>query len=423
VTGGINFDASSAFGEDERWQLFPRLGASWVLSDEPAFANSVGSVFSSLRVRGAYGQTGGQPPGAYTRFANYNDVSYAGRPGLVASTIVGNPNLKPERQREFEVGFDAGVIEDRAQLEFTYYDKKTRDLVLQVPVPRSTGALTQFQNIGVLTNKGVEVSLNTININRPNFTWRTRLTYAANRNRIEELAASSDTLIFGYLNAVIEGQPVGVFYGGIYARDEDGNIVYAPVTADSLLLPVRGRDTLTLPGGVTSTPFANRIIGDPNPDFTMALSNTFDLPRGIQLSVLLDGRFGNDVANFTRRITEFFGSDKILEREANGDTIPMTFGRNPAGRISIYEEYIEDGSFIKLREVAVSKRFEGAWLGRVGAQSMTLRLAGRNLHTWTDYRGLDPEVNLFSAQTVARGVDFATIPLPRTFVANLTFTF
>src|SRR5690606_31077689 len=144
---------------------------------------------------------------------------------------------------------------------------------------------------------------------------------------------------------------------------------------------------------------AQRIIGDPNPDFTMALSNTFELPQGFQVNVLLDGRFGNDVANFTRRITEFFGSDAILEREANGDTIPMTFGRNPAGRIQIYEEYIEDGSLIKLREVAVSKRFEGAWLGRVGAESMTLRLAGRNLHTWTDYRGLDPEVNLFSAQT------------------------
>lgn len=423
VTGGVNFDASSAFGADERWQLFPRLGASWVLSDEPAVSEALGSVVSSLRLRAAYGQTGGQPPGAYTRFANFVDVSYAGRPGLVASTIVGNPNLKPERQREYEFGFDAGVIDDRAQLEFTYYDKKTKDLVLQVPVPRSTGALTQFQNIGVLTNKGIELALNTINVNRPNFTWRTRVSYATNKNRIQQLATSSDTLISGYLNAVIEGQPVGVFYGGIYARDPDGNIVYAPVTADSLLLPVRGRDTLTLPGGVTSTPFANRIIGDPNPDFTMALSNSFDLPQGFQVSVLLDGRFGNDVANFTRRITEFFGSDAILEREASGDTIRQTFGRNPAGRIQIYEEYIEDGSFIKLREVAVSKRFEGPWLGRVGAESMTLRLAGRNLHTWTDYRGLDPEVNLFSAQTVARGVDFATIPLPRTFVANLTFTF
>ncbi len=222
---------------------------------------------------------------------------------------------------------------------------------------------------------------------------------------------------------MVEGQPVGVFYGGVYARNPDGSINYANVTADSLRLPVRGRDTVTLAGGVTATPFAQRVIGDPNPDFTATFSNTFDLPSGVQFSFLLDGRFGNDVANFTRRITEFFGSDAILALEASGDTVQRTFGRNPAGRIQIYEEYIEDGSFVKLREVAISKRFEGAWLSPVGATSMTLRLAGRNLHTWTDYRGLDPEVNLFSAQTVARGVDFATIPLPRTFVANLTFTF
>ena len=422
-TGGINFDASSAFGQDARLQFFPRASASWVLGEEPAFADAVGNFLSSFRLRAAYGETGGQPPGAYTRFDNFVNTSFAGLPGLVASTIVGNPDLKPERQREYEFGFDAGAFEDRAQLEVTYYDKLTKDLVLSVPVSPSTGALSQFQNIGVLSNKGIELALNTININRPNFTWQSRISYAANRNEIEQLAASSDTLIFGYLNAVIEGQPVGVFYGNIYARNPDGSINYANVTADSLLLPVRGRDTLTVAGGVTSTPFANRVIGDPNPDFTATFSNTFDLPSGVQFSFLLDGRFGNDVANFTRRITEFFGSDKILELEASGDTVSRTFGQNPAGRIQIYEEYIEDGSFLKLREVAVSKRFEGAWLSQLGAGSMTLRLAGRNLHTWTDYSGLDPEVNLFSAQTVARGVDFATIPLPRTFVANLTFTF
>lgn len=422
-TGGINFDASSAFGEDARLQFFPRVGASWVLSEEPAFSDAIGSFLSSFRLRAAYGETGGQPPGAYTRFDNFNNTSFAGLPGLVASTIVGNPDLKPERQREYEFGFDAGAFGDRAQLEVTYYDKLTKDLVLNVPVAPSTGALSQFQNIGVLSNKGIELALNTININRPNFTWQSRISYAANRNRIEQLAASSDTLIFGYLNAVVEGQPVGVFYGGVYARNPDGSINYANVTADSLRLPVRGRDTVTLAGGVTATPFAQRVIGDPNPDFTATFSNTFDLPSGVQFSFLLDGRFGNDVANFTRRITEFFGSDAILALEASGDTVQRTFGRNPAGRIQIYEEYIEDGSFVKLREVAISKRFEGAWLSPVGATSMTLRLAGRNLHTWTDYRGLDPEVNLFSAQTVARGVDFATIPLPRTFVANLTFTF
>jgi TonB-linked SusC/RagA family outer membrane protein len=419
LTGGVNVDASSAFGDDERWQFFPRVGASWVVGEEPALAGVFSGALSSLRLRGAYGQTGGQPPGAYSRFDNYINTSFAGRPGLIASNIIGNPGLKPERQREFEFGFDLGAFNDRAQVEFTYYDKLTTDLVLSVPVPLSSGATQQLQNIGELTNKGVEPALNTVNFDRPNFTWRSRLTWAANRNKITKLVTSSDSLLFGYLNYVMVGQPVGIFYGGVYARTADGQIAYARVTADSLLLPVRGQDTLATGARVN----AARILGDPNPDFTASFSNTFDLPGGIQVSTLLDGRFGNEVANFTRRITEFFGSDAALALEARGDTIRQTFGRNPAGRINIYEEYVEDGSFVKLREVSLAKRFEGAWLQRAGAESVTLRLSGRNLYTWTDYRGLDPEVNLFSAQTVARGVDFATIPLPRTFAASLNFTF
>ncbi len=426
LTGGLNFEASSAFGEDSRWQSFPRVGASWVVGEEPFFEESLGTFFSSLRVRAAYGQTGGQPPGAYFRFANFDNTSFAGRAGLVESTIRGNPELKPERQREWELGADAGWWGDRILLEGTYYDKRTTDLVLNVPLPASSGALRQFQNIGVLTNKGVELTLSTINLARPNLTWRSRLTYAANRNRIERLSASSDTIVVGYLNAVIEGQPIGVFYGGVYLRDANGNRVHRDTTIGTNLyrnMPRRLRDSVVVGGVVTSRPFANRIIGDPNPDFTLALLNTVELPRGIELTVLLDGRFGNDVANFTRRITEFFGADKHIEKEITGDTTAFTYARNPVGRINIYEEYIEDGSFVKLREVAVTIPVGASLVRRIGGTGASIRLAGRNLHTWTDYTGLDPEVNLFSESTVARGVDFATLPLPRTFTAGLTINF
>ena len=425
LTGGVNFEASSAFGEDSRWQSFPRVGASWVIGEEPLFEGAE-RLFSSLRLRAAYGQTGGQPPGAYFRFANFDNTSFAGRAGLVESTIRGNPELKPERQREWEIGADAGWWGDRILLEGTYYDKRTTDLVLNVPLPASSGALRQFQNIGVLTNKGVELALNTINVARPNFTWRSRLTYAANRNRIERLTASSDTIIVGYLNAVIEGQPIGVFYGGVYQRDASGNRIHRDTTISGVLyrnMPRRLRDSVVVGGVVTSRPLANRIIGDPNPDFTMALLNTVELPRGIELSVLLDGRFGNDVANFTRRITEFFGADKNVEKEIRGDTVPFTYARSPVGRINVYEEYIEDGSFVKLREVALSIPLSASLVSRIGGRGATIRLAGRNLYTWTDYTGLDPEVNLFSESTVARGVDFATLPLPRTVSAGLTINF
>ena len=146
LTAGLNYEASSAFGEDQRWQLFPRLGLSWVAQENTG--DSFFEPMSSLRLRAAYGETGGQPPGLYDRFANYINTSFGGRPGLIPSTIASNPALKPERQREFEGGFDLGLLDDRLVLEVTGYDQKTTDLVLSVPLPLSSGFAQQRQNVG-----------------------------------------------------------------------------------------------------------------------------------------------------------------------------------------------------------------------------------------------------------------------------------
>jgi TonB-linked SusC/RagA family outer membrane protein len=426
LTGGVNVEAASAFGPDERWQAYPRASASWLLHEEPFFRDGgLGRRISTLRLRLAYGQTGGQPPNQYAQFDNYVNVSFAGKPGLVASNLHGNPGLRPERQAEIEGGMDLGLLRDRALAELTYYHRRTSDLVLSVPLPPSTGQSSQLQNVGVLSDRGWEAALTTVNVDRPNFTWRSRLSLAHDRNRVDKLVTPTDTLVFDYLNAVIQGQPIGVFFGGYYARNADGSIMYAPVNVTmqgkpyTLTLPVRALDTL--PTGAVVP--ARRVIGDPNPSLIASLSNSFQLGRRLELSVLLDGRFGNKVANFTRRITELFGVDKEVAREITGDTIPRTFSLNPAGRSLIYEEYIEDGSFVKLREIALAIHFDPGFVRHFGAQTMDVRLAARNLHTWTNYRGLDPEVNLFAASTVSRGVDFADTPIPRSFTASVNFTF
>ncbi|HEX9506605.1 MAG TPA: TonB-dependent receptor, partial [Acidimicrobiia bacterium] len=361
----------------------------------------------------------------YGRFSNFVNVGFSGNPGLVASSLMGNPALKPERQREIEGGADIGVFGDRALLEVTYYHKRTFDLVLAAPLPLSTGFSSQLQNVGVLRNKGWELALTTVNLNTSKLGWRSTLSLAANRSLVEKLVTASDTLVFGYLNAVIPGQPLGVFYGGVYVRDAAGHIVYQDTTIGGVLyrqMPLRARDTVQTAAGPTF-PFAQRIIGDPNPKLLASLMNTFDLGRRVQFSILFDGRFGNDVANFTRRITEFFGASKVIEREISRDTFPRTFTLNPTGRINIYEEYIEPGGFVKLREVAVRFRFDQPWVRKLGAETLDLRLAGRNLVTWTNYSGLDPEINLFTENTVARGVDFANTPLPRSFTASVTLHF
>jgi TonB-linked SusC/RagA family outer membrane protein len=420
VTAGGNLEGSSAFGADQRFQFFPRLSASYELGKEPFFRDgALGDFFSTLRLRAAYGQTGGQPPSNYLNQVTYLNVSYGGLPGLRPNTLAPNPNLKPERQREVEGGFDATFLDSRASLEVSLYDKRTSDLVLSVPLAPTSGFASQWRNIGELSNRGVELALSTVNLQGDRLGWQTHLTFAKNRDRIERLNAASDTIVFDYLNAVVQGQPIGVFYGAYYPRDAAGSIQYSATG-----LPRRARGCPAA-GCKTSADsiVLRRVLGDPNPDFTAALSNRFTVGRGLELSFLLDGRFGNDVANFTRRTSDFFGSSSNAGTEISGDTLRGTYTRNTERNL-LYEEFIEDGSFVKLREVAASYRFDAQWVKRrFGVESVALRVAGRNLHTWTDYSGLDPEINLFAASTVSRGVDFATTPIPRAVTVALDLNF
>ncbi len=417
LTGGLNVEASSAFGADQRWQMFPRLSGSYEIGREPFF-DRLSNVFSTLRLRAAYGETGGQPPSEYLNQVTYLNVSYSGRPGLRPNTIAPNLGLKPERQREIEGGFDAGFFDDRASLEFTYYDKNTTDLVLSVPLAPTSGFASEYRNIGELSNKGLELTLNTVNLQGRDLEWTSRLSYARNRNKIERLNQSSDVIPFEYLNAVIEGQPIGVFRGAYYPRDTNGNIIYSAAG-----LPRRARGCPTAGCRVPADSVVLlKVIGDPNPDFTGALTNTFTFRDNLQLSFLLDGRFGNDVANFTRRTSEYFGAAANVGKEIRGDTLPGTYTINTERNV-LYEEFIEDGSFVKLREVSLQYSIDQPWVRRFGVSDMSVRVAGRNLYTWTDYTGLDPEVNLFSASTVARGVEFATTPIPRTLSLALDFNF
>lgn len=409
LTGALNREASSAFGADQRWQLFPRLGASWVVHQMPFWEGSpFARVLSTFRLRGSYGETGGQPPGAYLTSNNFTDVLFSGRPGQAPSDVLANPRLKPERQREWEGGFDAGLFHDRAQLELTYYNRRTFDLVLPAPLQPSSGYSLQYQNIGVIAGHGVEAALGANVAHRGGFRWDARLTYAADRNRVQTLRTDADTLVFEYLNAVIEGQPVGVFYGAKFPRDANGQIILTNG------IPRRARDA--------NNNIIRGVLGDPNPDWTASLSNTFTLGRHLELSMLLDGRFGNQVANFTRRIEDYFGLSACTAREITKE-VPTGYCTLNAERHVLYEAFIEDGSFIKLREAALVYHLNEGWARRVGAESVDLRVAGRNLHTWTDYSGVDPEVNLFGGSTVARGVDFVTTPIPRQVSVGVTVNF
>ncbi|MHB1264323.1 MAG: SusC/RagA family TonB-linked outer membrane protein [Gemmatimonadaceae bacterium] len=428
LTGAANYEANSAFGPDQRWQLYPRLGASWNVNEEPFWNGTfLDAALTRFRLRAAWGQTGGQPPSAYSIFNNYAVGSRAGKPALTPGSIAGNTNLKPERQTEIEAGFDLSFLNDRASLEFTGYQKRSKDLVLYANLPLSSGFSSQLQNVGELTNKGVELGLNALVADTRWMQWNTRIGYSANQSRVEKLVTASDTLIYGYLNAVVVGQPVGEFYGAYFPRDAQGNRVTAgwlgsncqPIAGTEGIIVSRARSN---DGKCT---ILKKFLGSPEPKFTLNWGNDLTIGPRTTVSFLLDGRFGNKVVNFTRRISEYFGAGArnaneqcLLVAGATRCQYTLNFERH-----LLYEEFVEDGSFVKLRELSVRHTMDYPWVRALGPQSVTVSLAGRNLQTWTKYTGIDPEVNLFSANTVARGVEFGTSPIPRTVALGVTVNF
>ena len=452
LTGAVRWDASSTFGPDERWQVFPKASLSYVISDDDWFRGLVPErTLSSLRLRTALGYAGNQPStlNAYSRFDDYvttefaRSVTFDNKPGVVNSVTLGNQALKPERQREWEVGADMGLLNDRISLEVTYYDKLVSDLLFFRPVATSTGYSRQFSAIGAMSNKGWEVLARTINMDQPNFRWDMTAVYTRNRNLVERLDIPSFQSATGYPNRIRQGDPVGIFYGVYAVR----NCQTGAYLLDSL---GRFRPSTSLPGGLaTSTPAdmatrraiaggncadsANRVLGDPNPDWVGSLLNEFQIGRALRLRVFLDGSFGNDVMNLSRRIRDLGTALNSPENEVEflpyGDPRKLAPGFF-ARRLGIFSEYVEDGSFVKLRELAATYTLTHPVVTRYFSDGIELTLSGRNLYTWSDYSGYDPEGNLFgqnapglTTTAADRGFDFASVPIPRTWSASLRFTY
>lgn len=410
LTGALRRDASSTFGPSERWQLYPKVSLSYVVSDEDYFKNSpLGGLFNSFRLRGALGYAGNQPSiaNAYSRYDSYVKAVNSDRLGVVNSLILGNENLKPERQREYEFGADISLLSGRLGLELTGYNKLVTDALLFRPLPTSSGYLSRFDNIGEISNKGVELLVRSTNVQRPGLRWATTATYSRNRNVVSKLIVAPFTL--GYANRVEEGKPVGFFYAELPQKNAAGG------------------DSIDAAGLVVRSPVATRVsgqVGDPNPDWLGSLINEIDIGRRVRMRVLLDGSFGNDVLNFTRRILDTFatGGDTGRELLPVGDPNRLAPGFLRSRRF-FFGLYVEDGTYVKLREISASVELGQMLANATRSKGLELTLSGRNLYTWTDYRGFDPEMNLFGQRTVERGNDFGTYPIPRTFTVGIRATY
>ena len=437
LTAAARYDASSTFAPSERWQLFPKFSASYVIRDNQA------GMLNNLRLRGALGWAGSQPGivNAYSQFVTYAQLPFAGRPGFGNDVVFGNPSLRNERAREWELGTEVGVFRGRVGGELTYYNRVVDDLLFFRPLPTSTGFSRQFFPIGSMSNKGLELLVRTTNVDRPNIQWSSTVTYTRNRNLVESLAIQDFQSAGGYPNRIRTGEPAGAFYGSYAAR----NCATGALLLDSLGRYRRSNQAADLGqtaaqrraiSGGTCNDSLNAIIGDPNPSFLASFLNEVTLFRKLRLRMLLDGVFGNDIMNLSTRAQNagVASNSKEFERELlpYGDPRKLPPGFN-ARTQGIFEYWIEDGSFVKLREVSASYTVDWAPIKRAFRDGIALTLSGRNLWVWTNYSGYDPEINLFgtnagglgSSQTTAadRGFDFGGYPIPRVWSISARFTY
>lgn len=415
VTGAVRVDGSSVFGKDQRNQTYYKASGSYVISGTD-FWNKMGvsKWWDLFKVRIAYGESGNLTGiGAYSRFNTYSSSSYLGRTSLNSSGTLANENVKPERQQETEYGFDLSFLNNRLGLTVNIYNKKVKDLLINRFIAPTSGFSSLLDNYGSLENKGYEVVLTGTPVSRKDLKWEITGIYNHNRNKAVSIGQALTLLSTnaGAPVAIIEGQPIGVFYGTFFASDASGNLLKNAAgipqmeagVQNSALVYTPGRNATTgLPSGST----LRKIIGNPNPDYTASLVNEVTYKK-LSLRVQIDAVRGGNVFNADFRTRQGVGNGKVAEQEQRGQ-LPRGY---VSGIYAIEQWRIDNGSFTKLRELSLTYN-----IGKVkGFSDLSVSFSGRNLISWDNYNGYDPEVNAGGQSTILRGIDFGAVPIPRTF--------
>lgn len=397
-------DGSSKFGENNRYGYFPAASLAWRVTEE-SFMKGIKSI-SDLKLRASVGLTGNDGIGDFASLGLYGGgFNYAQRPGI-APTQLPNPDLKWETTMQTGFGVDLGLLNDRITLIADLYYNHTRDLLLDRPLPPSTGYSAITSNIGELENKGIEIVLNTENISQKAFSWKSSLNFAANRNKVLKLYDGQPIDDQGRGgNRVQEGEPIGIFYGYncLGVDPTTGSLVYEDINKD---------------GSITAED--RKKIGNPNPDFTMGFTNNFSF-MNFDLSIFLQGVYGNDIFNGTNiYLASGVGEDNQLAIMVNRWKQPGDITDIPKeGDTFKSSRFIENGSFMRIKNVTFGYNFPQKLLKPIKLKSARLYVSGQNLFTFTSYSGMDPEVNYYSNDNVVMGTDFFTYPQSRTIMMGL----
>lgn len=429
LTANFRADGSSAFGPGNRWGYFPSFSVGWRLSEEN-FLKSV-STLNDLKLRLGWGIVGNDQTssssypwvGVVSPGANY-PIGGEILPGNYQSSIE-NQNLKWESTQQTNIGIDASILNARVTITAEAYIKKTSDLLLELPVPTSTGFDNGFLNVGKIENRGLEFMVTTKNL-VGDLTWDTDFNISFNRNKVVDIVGQQivggSVAGRGDISYSIEGQPLGLFYGYVAAGVD-------PATGDMYYLDKNGESTFT-PSADDRT-----FIGNPNPKFIYGMTNTVGY-KNFNLSVFLQGTQGNDIFNATRIDTEGMTDAKnqtiaVKDRwRSPGDVtdIPRAvWGNTNNSRLST--RFVEDGSYLRVKAVTLSYNVPRAILSKAKLVNARVYVTGENLFTITNYRGFDPEVSAYGSsddnqeKNTALGVDFGTYPQTRNLIVGVNISF
>ncbi len=412
LTLALRSDDNSAFGRDFNRVYYPKASLSWVMSDEPFW--HLGFV-NSLRLRAAYGETGAQP-NAFTALRSY--VSVAGPNGGAAVTpfSLGNPDLGPERGKEIEAGADASMWNDRLALEFTWYRRTTTDAILDRQIAPSVGfASTQFINAGEIRNHGFEVITRITPVQNETVRWDAQFAYANNNNKIIDLGIPGlDFVSAGQYVQHHVGYPVGSWFAK--------RVVSATLDADGTAIDPMCDDGNG--GTIACASAPNVYLGNGIPKHEGSLQNTVTLWGRLRVGALFDFQRGQKKLDGNTRV-------RCLDIAGRCPEVMFPERYSPAivwgaQNVSTYPGWlIEDASFVKLRDVSVSYQLPDEWVQRFRATNASVSLQAHNLHTWTDYTGLEPEANFLGGSRGGGNAPWEQTVLPQlsSFMVAVSLTF
>jgi len=405
-------DGSSRFGPSNKFGNFYAVSAGWNFSEED-FMKSM-DWLSLGKLRASYGSVGNDGVTNFPWQANWNAANYLDRAAVDAGTIA-NSDLKWETTATLDVGIELALFNNRVNLNFGYFDRQTKDLLYNTPVPLTSGFTGVFKNIGDMSNKGFEIELSGVIVNSPSgFKWRANANGTFLQNKLTKLVGDKP-ILQGFGSAIIVGQPLNTFYGLKFQGVD-------PATGTSIFQDVNG-------DGKVNTVDDSQVLGKASPDFIGGFTNTFSF-KGFTLDVFFNFVQGINLYNSTQTFTMVpsngFGMTTEMRRRWRnpGDITDVPKALNAAGlNAAVNSRWVQSGDYLRLKNVTLAYDFPSALVSKIKLRSARLYVTGQNLLTFTKYQGADPEISAFANTSTAAGTDFLTQPQTKMYLVGINIGF